>query len=300
MTRDRHPQPPVDLPAASAFSLGLRIFGGIVALGLLVSGSRWWRADAVEPWEGGTLRIGYAIEAPYAFVDPTGRVTGEGPEIAREVAARLGIRDVTWFQTDFGTLIQELEDGRIDVIAAGLFITPERSRRVAFSRPTFVAGAALLVAAGNPRELHSYEDILAKGARVAVLARSVEERVMRRVGNWPEGRLIPVSTAETGMQAVADGRAEAFALSAPSLRWAVKLEKRTGVELAAPFRPPAELAAGAVGGFAFRAGDRVLRQRWDEELARFVGSAEHLVLIRRLGFDLTNVARDGAAMVAEK
>jgi hypothetical protein len=35
-----------------------------------------------------TLRIGYAVEAPYALVSADGQVTGESPEIARRIAER--------------------------------------------------------------------------------------------------------------------------------------------------------------------------------------------------------------------
>lgn len=259
--------------------------GVLMVLGGLV-GWLWWRqGPADEDWGSRRLRIGYAIEAPYAFVDATGRVTGEGPEIARVIAGRLGLGEPLWRQTEFGVLLDELESGRIDVIAAGMFITPEREKRVAFSQPTFVAEAALLVARGNPLALHSYDDLVAKGVRVVVLANSVEERALKWRQRWPAGRLIVVSTADSAMEAMAAGRADAFVLSAPSLRWAAAREKDAEVELAVPFRVPAEFAAGAMGGFAFRRDDQALRRRWDGELQRFIGSPEHLQLVQSFGFD---------------
>lgn len=68
--------------------------------------------------EPGVIRIGYAIEAPYAFLRADGEVTGESPEVARRVVARLGIPHIEWRLAEFSELISELEDGRIDVIAA--------------------------------------------------------------------------------------------------------------------------------------------------------------------------------------
>jgi len=38
----------------------------------------------------GVIRVGYAVEAPHAFLAPGGRVTGQSPELARLVIARLG------------------------------------------------------------------------------------------------------------------------------------------------------------------------------------------------------------------
>lgn len=42
-----------------------------------------------------TIRIGYAIEAPFAFLN----------SVAKEIVARVGIQRIEWVQTDFGSLI---------------------------------------------------------------------------------------------------------------------------------------------------------------------------------------------------
>jgi PAS domain S-box-containing protein len=152
------------------------------------------------------LRLGYAVEAPYAFVDSTGRVTGAIPELAREVARRLGV-PVTFVQSDFGALLDQLEEGRYDVVAAGLFITPERARRVRFSVPSFQTTDAALVRRGNPKRLHSLDDVRAAGATVVVLAASVEEVLARRAGIPPD-RTIAVPDGAAARRALESGRAD--------------------------------------------------------------------------------------------
>ena len=62
--------------------------------------------------QAGVIRIGYTVEAPYAFLKPGGEVTGESPEVAKQIVARLGIRHIEWRQVEFGALISELEAGR--------------------------------------------------------------------------------------------------------------------------------------------------------------------------------------------
>ena len=98
----------------------------------------------------GMIRIGYAVEPPYAFVTPKGEVTGESPEVAKTLVARLGIERIAWSQMAFSELIPALQTGRIDVIAAGLFVSEERAQQIRFSRLTFRVRPALLVAKGNP------------------------------------------------------------------------------------------------------------------------------------------------------
>src|SRR5690606_989081 len=81
------------------------------------------------------LRVGFAIEAPFAFVDSAGHARGEGPVVLRHVAQETGIDSLQWFPLEFTTLIPALEDGRIDVVASGLFMTEQRARTVRFSHP---------------------------------------------------------------------------------------------------------------------------------------------------------------------
>lgn len=253
---------------------------GLVGIGLALA---VWRLAKETPIKD-TLRIGYAVEAPYAFVREDGEVSGEGPEIARVVAAKLGVKRLEWRQVDFSSLIQELRDGSIDVIAAGMFITPERARVVAFSRPTFRTSHGLLVRRGNPSRIESHADLGRGGRRVAVLAGSVEEKYYREVVGVEGRSLIVVPDAKSGVRAVQEGVADGLALSTSSLRWAVAQMKEPRVELISPESDKASPGPSSEGAFAFRIGERRLREAWDAELSRFLGSAEHLALVRPLGF----------------
>lgn len=99
----------------------------------------------------GSIRIGFADEAPFAYLDTQrNRVSGEAPEVARVILRRLGIEKVQGVLTEFGSLIPGLEAGRFDLIAAGMDILPERCERIAFSNPTYAARQAFIVKQGNP------------------------------------------------------------------------------------------------------------------------------------------------------
>ncbi|MCC6232435.1 MAG: ectoine/hydroxyectoine ABC transporter substrate-binding protein EhuB [Verrucomicrobiales bacterium] len=249
--------------------------------------------------EAGMIRIGYAVEAPYAYLTPEGKVTGESPEIAALMAGRLGIPRVEWRLTEFSELLGGLEAGEFDVIAAGMFITPERQQRVAFSRPVFRVSPGLLVRKGNPHGLHSYADLIRQTAtRIAVLSGAAEEELLLGMG-FPETRLIRVPDALSGRVAVRSGRADGLVLSAPTIRWMVMNPIAGLTEMAEPF----EAATGgdarwpAFGGFVFRKSDRALREAWDVELARFVGTEEHLRLVRSFGFTAAEVPLAGDVLM---
>jgi polar amino acid transport system substrate-binding protein len=234
----------------------------------------------------GVIRVGYAVEAPYAFLKTGGEVTGESPEVAKRIIMRLGIRDIEWRQAEFGALISELEGGRMDVIAAGMFITPQRAERISFSEPTFHVREGMLVSKGNPRGLHSYGKALTEAdIRIAVLSGAVEEALLRRMG-LPESQLVLVPDALTGRVAVESGMADGLALSSPTIQWMALRDQLGKAEPAQPFEQSESTLAGlsGYGAFAFRMGEAQLLSAWNEVLEDFVGSSEHQELIAPFGF----------------
>lgn len=46
--------------------------------------------------KAGFVRIGYAVEVPYAYLKHGGEVTGESPMVARRIAAKLGTGRMEW------------------------------------------------------------------------------------------------------------------------------------------------------------------------------------------------------------
>lgn len=237
------------------------------------------------------LRIGYAVEAPYAFVDARGEVTGESPAIARHVARALGVDEVAWVQTAFERLMPELEAGRFDVIASGLFVTAARAQRVAFSRPTFRVGSALLVRGDAGEVPRSCGELVAHPAmRVAVVAGAVEGERLRACG-VSEAQLVVVPDAASGRTVVQTGMALGLALSGPTLRWMASSAGDVRVE---PLWLGGTSAVLDYGAFAFRRRDRALREAWDAELARFLGTPAHRRLVAAFGFGIDESVDVGA------
>lgn len=262
-----------------------------IALLLVVAGlALRWNSSTDGSLErarkAGLLRIGYAVEAPYAFITPQGEVTGQSPELAQRIAARLGIPNVEWRLVEFGELISELRLGRIDVIAAGMFITRERAKLVSFSEPIFRAQPGLLVARGNPHGLHSYTDILAQQrVRVAVLSGAVEGEALRQAG-LDEDRLVVVPDAQTGSVAVQTGLADALALTAPTINWMVLRQPSPKTEVASPFSQPGgdfDKCQG-YGAFVFRKQDEELQEAWNREQSAYFATDEYRRLMESFGF----------------
>lgn len=238
----------------------------------------------------GLLRVGYAVEAPYALVQPDGSVSGESPEVAAEVAREMGLR-VQWIRTDFERLMTELELDRFDVIAAGLFVNPQRAQRVRFSVPTLRVRPGWLVAAGNPKALADYRGVDARTAvRVGVLAGSVEQQALQSQG----AGLLVLRDVQSALVAMRQGAIDAIALSLPTVRQMAAASEGRFVAVAAD---GGDAATGSHTALAFRREDKSLQQAVDVVLARYLGSTRHLQMLQRFNLTADDLPVAAAAAV---
>jgi polar amino acid transport system substrate-binding protein len=236
----------------------------------------------------GVLTVACANEAPYGYEDPsTNQITGEAPEIVRVIAKRLGIARVELQITEWGALINGLNSGRYDCIGAGMYITPERGQSVAFTNPTYKIGEAFLVKAGNPKQLHSYQDVKDNtDVSIGVVEGTVEVTYAKKL-NIPDSQVTVYPDNTSAVAGVRAGQVDAFAGTALTVQDLVtKLGTEAGVERAVPFTDPIidGKAAAGYGAFAFRKADQALVEAFNQELAAFIGSPEHLELVKPFGF----------------
>ncbi len=250
------------------------------------SGSSTPQATLARIQESGTIRVGYANEAPLAFMDSaSGQLSGEAPAVLRHVMSELGIEHVEGVLTEFGSLIPGLQAGRFDAIAAGMYITPERCKQVSFSNPTYSIGSAFIVAEGNPKGLHSFEDVAkAADATLGVVVGAIESEYATQSG-VPQDRIVIFPDAASALAGVQAGRVDAYAATALTVN-DLLAKGAQGVERAQPFTDP-EIDGESVrgyGAFAFRQDDVQLLEAFNNALKNYIGSEEHLAAVKPFGF----------------
>lgn len=235
----------------------------------------------------GKIRVGYANEAPFAWLDPvTGELTGEAPAIARAVLEDLGIREIEGVLTEFGSLIPGLKAGRFDVIAAGMYVLPARCREIAFSNPTYSVGESFIVRAGNPRGLNSYADAArSASATIGVVAGAVQLQYALDKG-IPRERVLVFPDPPSALEAVIAGRVDAYAATALTVNDLLRRADTQAVERAEPFHEPVANSAVArgYGAFGFRKGDKSLVEAFNAGLSKLIGTPRHAELVRPFGF----------------
>lgn len=270
-----------------------------MALALAACGLGDDRTTLERARETGSIRVGFANERPYAYTDTaTGRLTGESPEIARVILADMGITDVEGVLTaEFGALIPGLNAGRFDIIAAGMYITPERCEQIEFSNPTYGIGEAFAVLAGNPKELNSFEDIRDhEDATIGIVTGAIQRSYAQAIG-IPEDRIVMFSDASGALDGVRTGRVDAYAGTAFTVQEFLELDDSGTLERAEPFTDPVidgETARG-YGAYGFRKGDVDFVAEFNARLADFIGSEEHQALVAEFGFTEAELPGDVTA-----
>ncbi|HSM58392.1 MAG TPA: ectoine/hydroxyectoine ABC transporter substrate-binding protein EhuB [Candidatus Sulfomarinibacteraceae bacterium] len=246
----------------------------------------------------GVIRVGFANENPYAFAQPDGTLSGEAVEVARAVFQELGIEEMEGVLTQFGSLIPGLQAGRFDVITAGMYITPTRCEQVLFADPEYQVGEALIVEAGNPLNLHSYEDIAANpDVRVGTGAGYLEIDYMLEAG-VSEDQIVEFPDDPSGVAGLQAGQIDAWTGTRPTLLITLETTNDPNIELADPFEQPTIDGEPVIsyGGAAFRYEDLEFREAFNEELQNLKDSGQLLDLIGQFeGFDEAALPGDTTA-----
>lgn len=272
---------PATAPAPRRVRAGLVL--GLVAL---VSGTAAAQTTLERIKQEDRIGVAVANEQPYGYITDSGELTGESPTIAREILRRIdpGI-EMDGTAMDWGDQIPRLREGDVDVIAAGMFITPARCERVAFSNPTYVVGEAFLVRAGNPRDLDSYEAVSRNhDARVGLVAGTVEYNYAMHSG-IPSDRAPLYRDFERAVDALVAGEVDAVGLTSLTARSLARRTERADLEATPQFYPviDGEEVKG-YGAFAFRKEDEELVAAFNRHLADFIGSDEHWEAVEPFGF----------------
>ncbi|MCG3206971.1 MAG: Membrane-bound lytic murein transglycosylase F [Anaerolineae bacterium] len=194
----------------------------VTAIGLLA----WWlwpRDDGTlaEIHRRGTLRVGLdASFPPFEAITANGQIEGLDVDIARAIAADLGVQ-AELVNIGFDGLYDALLARRADVVISGLPYDPRWTQDVAYTRNYFNAGQVLVVAPGSPA-IASTADLA--GHTVAVEWGSQADMEARRLAKeQPTLTLLRQPTAADAVAALLAGQADAAIIDAVTAQSATGL-----------------------------------------------------------------------------
>jgi cystine transport system substrate-binding protein len=225
----------------------------------------------------GTLRV--ALEGtypPFNFRDTrTGALAGYDVDVARLVAARLGLK-AEFVTTEWSAILAGLGAGKYDVIVSQVGITPKREGAFDFSQPYTYSGPQLIVRRNETFEYKSLNQL--KGKKVGVGQGSVFEQQVRAV---PGIDVRSYPAAPENLQDLAFGRIDAALNDSLMVAYLLKNSQL-------PIRAGARVGEVARMGIAFRKGNPKLHAALDGALneARADGSLKQISL-KWFGVDAT-------------
>jgi polar amino acid transport system substrate-binding protein len=279
---------------------GFLIRSSVVTGGLIVAPSLLSACSKADSGSGSKLdalksankiTVGIAGEQPYAFLDK-GKLTGEDPTVQQAIWNAVGIDNVEAKQVSFDALIPGLNAGDFDVIAAGMFINPDRCKEAAFSEPMYCAPNAFMVPEGNPDNITDFESVAAAGIKLGVFSGAVEGDYATKAG-VSGGNIVTVPDLPTGVTQLEQGRIGAIALTSITLKWQLEQNPDTKAEVTEPFVPlvDGEEVLGC-GAAVFQKDDTDLVKAFNAELKKLKDSGELTKLIEPFGFGAETLPPD--------
>ncbi|TRO56109.1 amino acid ABC transporter substrate-binding protein [Candidatus Bathyarchaeota archaeon] len=154
-------------------------------IGIVVGFSIGWFAPALLPpapapslvaqiQARGSLYVGTSSDWPpfEIYNTTTDQYEGFDIDLCEMIAAHLGVT-VTWFDMDFDALPAACIAGTIDMIAAAMFVTPERAEQLAHSVPYIRTNQVVVVKGNSTLTITDLEDL--EGYTVGVQSGTVED-----------------------------------------------------------------------------------------------------------------------------
>ena len=163
-----------------------------------------------------------STNAPWHFEDEKGQLVGMDIAMARIVAQ--GLFDdptkVEFVKQDPAARIPNITTGKVDIVIQFMTVTAQRAQLVAFSRPYYLEGVALLTSTKGKLKTHKQLLAAGKGARVSVLQNAFADNMVK--AGLPQATVMQLDTQANAIQALDSGRADAAAIDLSTVRWLVK------------------------------------------------------------------------------
>lgn len=184
-----------------------KIIGWLAAAIATVGAGTAAGRDLQEVLNTDTLRVGVALYAPWAARRADGELVGFEVDVARQLAADLGVKAAI-STYDVERLIPALEAGEIDLIAAGLTITPDRALHVNFSQPYATTGIALATHVPSTTAVADLSALNDPAYSIGAVEGSVAAELARRV--LPRAKLVVFASAGEASAALVAGNVHGY------------------------------------------------------------------------------------------
>jgi polar amino acid transport system substrate-binding protein len=170
----------------------------------------------------GKLLVGTgSTNAPWHFENEQGQLVGMDITMGHILAKGLFDDEskVEFVRQDPAQRIPNITTGKVDIVIQFMTITPQRAQLVAFSRPYYVEGIAMLTRPDAQNK--TFDQLLAGGrnTKVSILQNVDAENSVRQA--LPQAQVMQIDTQANVIQALESQRVDAAAVDLSTVRWLV-------------------------------------------------------------------------------
>ncbi len=162
--------------------------------------------------KSGKLRVGVALFTPWVFEDKNEDLVGFEIDVAEKLANDMGLKP-QFSPYDWDKLIPALLDDKIDIIVAGMAITPQRALKINFSQPYATAGINIATNISLTKDIDGLEELNQEKMKIGVVSETVTEGLAQRIFN--KASLVKYKTSKEVENDLVAGKIHVYMESKP-------------------------------------------------------------------------------------
>lgn len=182
--------------------------------------------------DSGELRVGTTIFPPWVMRAKNGDLMGSEIDMAKKLSKDMGLKlKLSLYEWD--QLIPALESGEIDIVIAGMAITPGRALRIKFSQSYGTSGVGMAANTLMTKEINSLQEMKQPDINIGVVKGTVSAAVGKKAFSGATFKVF--TTEEAAKVALLKGKLHAVVTSNPGPRFlALKYPNTIDLPLSKP------------------------------------------------------------------
>jgi polar amino acid transport system substrate-binding protein len=148
-----------------------------------------------------------ANQPPFNMTNKSGEIVGLEVDLVTALAESMQL-EIAFVTMPFADLLEALESNKVDMVASGMTITPERNARVAFAGPYFITGKSVLTKSETLAGVTGASELDNPERTFGAMAGSTSEDFVTRI--LPNAKLVTTESHDAAVQMVIEGKIDAM------------------------------------------------------------------------------------------
>lgn len=154
-----------------------------------------------------TLHIGVSLFTPWTLKDKDHQLVGFEIDVAKQLAKDLGVKP-EFHVFEWKDIVPALLKRKVDIIAGGMVITPQRALKVNFSQPYASSGVGLVTNIALTKKFTGIKDLNGPNVIITAVKDTVSDALARRV--FSQSTIKTFSSSQEAIKAVTMGKVHGY------------------------------------------------------------------------------------------